>query len=124
LANLWHTSSVQNPAEAESPLGVTPPQTSTAGHQTQSVAHQPNELPTAVRIANPETNQYPVAFLVDDAVRSLSTGEVAEYSAQSVTVRFDRGNGQGAVTQELEPGDYRFSVTKDGWVLQRQPATR
>ncbi len=72
---------------------------------------------TPIRVTNAPTNRYFVAFVVNNQVYQLEPGEVLSLDLSTATLRFDRGGGLGAITQQLVSGDYDFQLAPGGWEL-------
>lgn len=73
--------------------------------------------PTTIRIVNPASNRYPVAFVLGSEVKNLGPGAELEIPKEQATVRFDRGNNQGIESIDLRIGTYEFSLAPSGWSL-------
>ncbi len=71
-------------------------------------------------LRNPEENDLPVVFLVNNRVETLSPGKEFVVPDERATIRFDRGRSFGEMQLDLQEGVYDFTVSTNGWSLRRQ----
>ncbi len=102
------------------------PQTISSGQVVVEVNPLPPVMnpvkPRILRIENPQRIGYPVAFLYGDEQWRLLPGEVfqralTQPNGAAETIQFDRGGDFGESSLQLEPGDYLFTVTRQGWKI-------
>lgn len=78
--------------------------------------------PRTLSISNPKRIGYPVAFMYGGETVQLQPGDAfrrtfTEQKAKPSVVQFNRGGSFGDASMQLEPGDYEFKVTRQGWKL-------
>ena len=75
--------------------------------------------PLQLVIVNPKKIGYPVSFLAGDEQQTLQPGEsferILDTAKATAKINFDRGGSFGEAVLNLNPGSYRFTVTRKGW---------